>query len=91
MEIPIRRNGQRSKARSSRCLRRVRLEFGDVPTAATRTGAKCMRHIDGLQDAIRTKNGWLPGPSSASSGVPPQIIDRIVILITAFLLAQMSE
>jgi hypothetical protein len=29
--------------------------------------------------------------SSALSGVPPQIIDRIVILITAFILAQMSE
>jgi hypothetical protein len=38
-EIPIKRNGQRSKTRSSRCLWRVRLEFGDVPTAATRIGA----------------------------------------------------
>jgi hypothetical protein len=38
-EIAIKRNGQWSKTRSSRCLRRVRLEFGDVPTAATRIGA----------------------------------------------------
>ena len=38
-EIANKRNGQWSKTRSSRCLRRVRLEFGDVPTAATRIGA----------------------------------------------------
>jgi hypothetical protein len=56
-EIPIKRNGQKSNARCSRLLRRLTLEFGNVSTAATRTGAKCMRHIDGLQDAIRTKNG----------------------------------
>jgi hypothetical protein len=38
-EIPIKRKGQKANARRSRFLRRVRLEFGDVPTAATRIGA----------------------------------------------------
>jgi hypothetical protein len=38
-EIPMKRYGQKSNARRSRCLRRLRLEFGSVPTAATRIGA----------------------------------------------------
>jgi len=51
---------------------------------------QCMRHIDALQEQF-AQTPLASRASSAFSGVPPQIIDRIVILITAFLLAQMSE
>jgi hypothetical protein len=50
-----------------------------------------MQSLYSLQDANSRQHWLAPPASSAISGVPPQIIHRIVILITAFLLAQMSE
>jgi hypothetical protein len=60
-EIPMKRYGQKSNARRSRCLRRLGLEFGTVPITATRIGA-IVSNPDPLQAPICAGNGWLPAP-----------------------------
>ena len=89
-EMPMKRYGQKTNAQC-RCLRRLGLEFGGVPTAVTRIGT--IVYAESGNHAIRPirgNNGWLPAPVAhfGASGLIAWCYSWLVSVPTTFWLGR---
>jgi hypothetical protein len=77
-EMPRKRYGQKANGRFRRSLRRLRLEFGGVPTAVTRVGAIVYANSDAAQNA----NSRQERLASFASGAFRRFrVDRVVLFL----------